>query len=469
MILAQPISLHNTILVGALSIFAMVISTHVSAEDAVQSNPRDVRISKTELMQWRPVAASSTSDKKSEEIENSNAVKPAAFEQDVFLVDPSESFYVESDPVSCDSCSTGYGCDSMGCRSCYPSTSRFWLRAEYLHWSLGGMDLPPLVTTSPAGTAPNDTGVLNNAGTTILFGNDSVLDSFRSGGRFTFGIDDVSNIGGLEVSGLWVSPDDVAFTDNRDLLARPVFNTTTGSEASMLVAHPDFLDGNVRIEAENQLFVIDVLRRHCLASTRLSRLDFLIGYRYAQLDEMLRIDQSSTYTAPQGPIIAGTVVELFDSFETENHFNGGEIGLQSWRASGPWKLHLTAKIGLGVNTGKVAIDGATTNTVPGGGSASFVGGLLAQETNIGTYKDSQFSAIPEVAIAMSHRLSDGFDLWLGYNFLYWQNTVRLSETIDRTVSQFPPEAPTGTRNPEFRFKTEDIVAHGLSAGATFAF
>jgi len=455
----------------------MAASPPTSADDLDRRSPRDVRTSVPEVMRWQPVSPSKSNKTKAAAGDKTSVVKPAAYHGDVFHAAIQNEYHDEyySQPIvggdfaGCDSCAADQGCESLGCDRCHRTTIRFWARAEYLYWTLDGMDLPPLVTSSPAGTAAANVGLLGNAGTTTLFGNGSFADSFRSGGRIMLGVDDLNQSGGFEVSAMLIAPDNVTFHDNRDLLARPVFDTITAAPASMLIAHPDFLDGNVRVEAENRLFAFGVLRRHHLSVTRDRRLDFLLGYRYARLDETLRIDQSSTYTAPQGQIISGTMVDLFDHFEVENHFHGGEIGLQSSQSSGPWKLHLMAKVGLGVNTSRVSIDGATTNTVPGGGSASFVGGLLAQQTNIGRYKDSEFTAIPEVAIAMSHRLNAGMELWAGYNFLYWQNAARLSGTIDRSVSQFPPEAPAGTGNPAFRLETDDFTAHGLSAGATFAF
>ncbi len=89
----------------------------------------------------------------------------------------------------CDSCSSHEGyCDT--CRSsrrfCICLPSHGWVHAEYLLWWQSGMNLPPLVTTSPAGTARATAGVL--PGATVLYGgNNDVLDGTRSGGRIRFG------------------------------------------------------------------------------------------------------------------------------------------------------------------------------------------------------------------------------------------------------------------------------------------
>ncbi len=75
-----------------------------------------------------------------------------------------EGDYFDGQSIGCDSCGGG-GCDSCGishnfCDGCH-APRRFcicfpnhgWVQAEYLLWDQSGMDLPPLVTTSPDGTA----------------------------------------------------------------------------------------------------------------------------------------------------------------------------------------------------------------------------------------------------------------------------------------------------------------------------
>src|SRR5580704_2583491 len=63
----------------------------------------------------------------------------------------------------------------------------FWIAAEYLLWSTKGDKLPPLITTSPAGTPAASAGVLGAPGTSILFGNGTVGDGGRSGARLRGG------------------------------------------------------------------------------------------------------------------------------------------------------------------------------------------------------------------------------------------------------------------------------------------
>ena len=200
-----------------------------------------------------------------------------------------------------------------------------------------------------------------------------------------------------------------------------------------------------------------------------TRLDFLVGYRFAQLDENLRISQSSTWTAAQGNIVAGTRQTLFDLFDTKNQFHGGEFGLAYTRRMCCWSLGVVSKLGLGNNHSEVLIDGQTVNTVPNAGSATFTGGLLAQQTNIGRFEQDRFGFVPELDVSLGCKLSTNLRFSVGYNLLYWTATLRPGDQIDREVSQFPPEAPTGTQQPAFRFQSRGFLAQGLQVGLEYQF
>ena len=52
-----------------------------------------------------------------------------------------------------------------------------------MRWWIQGTPLPPLATSSPAGTAQASAGVAGVNGTTVLFGQRDVNDDSRNGGR----------------------------------------------------------------------------------------------------------------------------------------------------------------------------------------------------------------------------------------------------------------------------------------------
>lgn len=127
------------------------------------------------------------------------------------------------------------------------------------------------------------------------------------------------------------------------------------------------------------------------------------------------------------------------------------------------------KMALGNNRSTVTIDGQTVNTVPAGGSATFVGGLLAQQTNIGRYERDAFGFIPELTITARRDVTCNLSISVGYNLMYWTATLRPGDQIDRQVSQFPPEAPMGTQRPAFNFQSGSFWAQGLNLGLAYQF
>lgn len=421
----------------------------------------------TEPMNWRPVRAQDCGT-------STQPVAYSRFDESLGSQAVSDAYPPQSfDPYrSCDGYGAcgGYG-KCGGCNACGPfrRPGSFWIRAEYLYWSLDAIDLPALVTTSPAGTLPQNTGVLGQPGTAVLFGGTSYGDSFRSGARVTVGWQDDACGNGWEASAMGIFNDDTTFFSNASLLARPVFDTGTSSEASMIVAHPTYMTGSISAKVGNELQMYDINRRLRMSSSQCRSVDFLVGYRHGRLDEMLQVSQSSVFTAPQGQIIPGTTVSLYDHFSAENQFNGAQLGLQFQQHSASTTLSLMAKLGLGVNQATATIDGATVNTVPGGSSATFEGGLLAQSTNIGVYDESRFAVLPEVGVNLRTRMDDHLEVFVGYSLLYWSDAVRVSDQVSRRVSQFPPEPATGSADPAYQFQTDSFFAHGLNVGATFTF
>lgn len=365
-----------------------------------------------------------------------------------------------------------HGSPQCRCEQCRPISSQVWARVEYLFWSLDNSPLPSLVTQSPIGTPPANVGILGT-NSTVLFGGDEVNDGFRSGGRATVGIwADPDRSVGWEVSYLRLDDDSESFGVSSSQFAnlgRPIFDTATGAEAASIVAAQGILSGSVDIKSSNEFQLADFLARRQVSRSRYDQLDWVVGYRFADLNDRLRIDQTSRYLIAQGPIPAGTEQTLFDSFETQNQFHGVQFGFNHARSGRSWTLATHAQIGLGVNRAEVEINGSTLTTVPGGGSATFDGGLLAQPSNMGKVRETEFAYLPEVGITWAGRLSPSLRLLVGYRVLYWSNVARAADQIDRRVSQLPPEPITGTANPRLDFETTGLLIHGLNAGLQLDF
>ena len=425
--------------------------------------------------------------------QTNNEVPAAAIEADEFNILPEagEEYATESDTEFSDAL---YGsrpaCDCPHCRASrgeYGQAARrplivgpgrcFMLydmrvSADYLLYSIDGMQLPALVTTSPVGTAAANIGVLGG-NTQTLFGGTTINDQARNGGRIAVNLwADPTMRHSWEVSYLGLEQkgeDFSASSNNIRNLARPVFDTGTNSEAAQLVAQSGVLAGAITADTDTQLQAFEVLRRSCFSRTPWYQCDLLLGYKYGLLEDQLNINQSSTYLTASGPIVAGTSTTAFDRFATSNRFNGFVIGLDRWHTAGCWKFLYTGKVALGGNRARVDINGQTSTTVPGVGSATFPGNLLAQSTNIGRYERNQFMAIPEFTFRVERRLSSQIQLHAAYNLMYWSAVTRVDDVLSRRVSQFPPEAITGSREPAFRWNDGGLFMHGLQVGVDYNF
>lgn len=359
-----------------------------------------------------------------------------------------------------------------------------WISYEYLAWMQDGLRLPSLVTTSPQGTARTAAGVLGQVGTTTLFGGGDVLDGTFDGGRLRFGIwlDRCHTWGvGAEYFNIGSETESFSSTSTGDpILARPFFNTQTGLEDSELVAFTGVVNGNVTARATSELYGggFHFRRLRCCdegctggwlcgcSSSFCSRTEALIGYRYLQLDESVSVTEDLTGINPQAAF------DISDTFETRNQFNGFDMGWTYRRVRGYWTLDTALKLAIGNTRQTVRINGQTTTTDPAEpGPVTETGGILAQVSNIGTYRNDEFTVVPEFNFSIGYQMTDHFRLMAGYTGIYWSNVARVGDQISLDVNpaQFPPESVpfTGSRRPAFAFRTSDYWVHGLNFGGEY--
>ena len=360
------------------------------------------------------------------------------------------------------------------CATCGPrfrDVFQLWGSASYVHWWTSGNDFPSLVTTSPDGTIQDNAGVLPDA--TMLFGGDELFDDNRGGGRFALGmwLDPERSLG-LEFTYLLFSNESASFAASQadfPILARPFFNVSLSEQDARLIGFDNLVEGNVAIAALTSLDAFDFALRRPISFAQGARSDFIVGYRHADLDEMLRIDETTTALA--GAVI-DTTFDLFDQFNVENEFHGGEIGIEY---RGPvqecWSLGLLGKIAFGNTTSRLVIDGQTTTTPDGGAATTNAGGLLTQASNIGTFTDDSSSTMIECGVTFRRMFPSGLSLNVGYNFFFWSDVATIAGQIDPRVnpSQIPPGTLVGDALPEVLFSRDDFHAHGLSFGIEYAF
>jgi hypothetical protein len=340
----------------------------------------------------------------------------------------------------------------------------FWAEAEYLYWQTKGDKLPALVTTGPA-TALATAGVLGAPGTTVLFGQSTVNQDWRSGVRLRAGywLDPARTMGieahafGLENA----STDFFASSNGTPVLARPFFDPTLNIQNSEVIAFPGVAAGQVSVNETSRLLGAGIaFRKELCEACAMGPVAGIIGYRYLRLRDELGI--SSSVTSLQ---LLSTVA-ISDQFDTRNQFHGLDLGVAGKMTSGPWRFDWLAKVALGGTFTNMEVNGST---VAGGGAAP--GGLLALPTNIGNFSNERFSVVPELNARIGYQFSPQLRAVVGYNFIYWTGVVRPGGVIDTTVnpSQIPPGPLVGAARPAPRADTSDFWAHGVSVGLSYNF
>jgi len=407
-----------------------------------------------------------------------------------------------SDPVIVEEWdSAGFEQCPNGCPSpCY-SGPRMWGSAEFLLGFRKSRHLPPLVTTSPAGTAAGDAGVLGLASTTVLFGGDRVGDNPEAGVRGEIGLwlDQAARLGvGGSFTGL--QDDSVRFSASSDgstILARPFFNTLLNLQASQRVAYPNLVSGLVNVQSENEVYATEVFLRqqigmwpgqppvlfladtlamkvrslfgfpgtqvvsiheyHTPAGAPVTRLDLITGYQFSRVDDSLSITNNLVSLDPAFLGAIGTTLDAFDRFDARNEFHGGTLGLKSASHYGRWSLTMLGKVALGNMHQIVAIDGHTVIAVPAGPSAESAGGLLTQASNMGRYDRDRFAVIPEARITLNYNLTPRLNLGVGYNFIYWNRVALAGDQVDTRV-----DVTQTLTDPSFTFREGDFFVHAVT-------
>ncbi|HUG69068.1 MAG TPA: BBP7 family outer membrane beta-barrel protein [Pirellulaceae bacterium] len=366
---------------------------------------------------------------------------------------------VESDLFhgSCDSCGV------KGCAmDCLVSNCR-WTSVDYLLWWRRGQDFPALVTTSPGGTAQGAAGVLPDA--TVLFGNETIGEEARPGGRVTIGswLNDCQTCG-VEGRFFALGNERISYTADSatfPILARPFRDPITQAQEATLLAFPGFTGpGNVGIISNSNVLGGDFLYRWQAAQSATTKMDLLVGYQFSRMDEDFNINSATTAINVPG-VDAGTTFTINERFHARNEFHAVQIGLAATYKNCNWNVDLLAKLGFGNMRQIVNIGGHTTIVTPGPGTTTnTLPGPLAGAANSGRHVSDEFAVSPELGVNCRYSITPCLDLGFGYSFLYWSSIAQAGNQIDSMLND-PPGA--------FTLNSGSYWVHGLNVGANFRF
>ncbi len=366
-----------------------------------------------------------------------------------------------------------------GCDPCRP---RFWARAEFMMAWLDDYDIPSLLTTSPSGTAPGDIGVLGAPGTDVLYGGD-VGGDIRFGGRVTAGwwFDDCRKFG-LQTEFFALgnsSGDNRRFaSDSSMLLARPFFNTELGRQDSQVLAAPDLASGTIRFDNSSHIYSAAPSFRYnacccsgspCDCRSIHKRTDFLLGYRYFQLNE--KFEAREVLTPTEGLYPAGTRFELTDIIETENEFHGVEFGADwTWQRD-RWTWGLATICALGQVERRVTLDGSTRIVSIGLLDETRPGGFLIRPESDRRIVDRDFAAIPQIRTNIGYCIHRDVRLTAGYTMTYLSSAFRPGQFMNTSFAGSSlGDTPTiGVDSDVTKPHRDGVFLHGITLGLTYNF
>jgi hypothetical protein len=348
-------------------------------------------------------------------------------------------------------------------------------------WWIEGFRVPALVTGSDADDPePFLAGALGEDDTTILFGNGRMNSDSYSGGRISFGHwFDACETFGIEATFFGLDKETTRYRAESDgdmVLARPFFDIGGLGAAAWPIALQDVAEGRVAVDASTDLTGVEVLFRRALMRGCDSRFDLLAGYRYAQLDDSLRISQWSTALEGADLVPVDSTLELYDQFTTRNEFHGAEIGVSSYVHRCRWSFETLMKVAFGSTRSFVDIRGGSDYSE----GDLLDSGFLAQSTNIGRHSQREFTMIPELGVNLGYDLTCNLRFTFGYSLVYWSKVARPGEQIDPdlnlvrsgVVDDFPDVPPVATGDaihPQFRINTTDVWAQGMNFGLSYHF
>jgi hypothetical protein len=258
-------------------------------------------------------------------------------------------------------------------------------------------------------------------------------------------------------------------TNGSTILARPFFNAFTGEQDALLLGFPNTFAGDLSIDHSTETRGAQALVRRLARQGCNYRLDFIAGYRYLGVDDALRIENSLEFIDPASGAF-GTTIEQFDSFAIENEFHGGELGLMGHSVDGRWALDFLATVALGSMTQRATIQGETLTTPAAGNRVAVNGGLLTQQSNLGTFEDDPFAVIPEVTVTLGYFITPRLDVSVGYTFLYMSHVMRAGDAVDTAVNLTQQTGPLdGPARPSFPAEDSDYWLQGVNLGLNFRY
>jgi len=329
---------------------------------------------------------------------------------------------------------TGPRPDPLGLANTRLKNERVFTYGEFFFGGGQGTLVPPLVIVAPPGATAGAATGFGAPGTSVLFGNRRLMKNlrpgFRAGAGFWF---DRESKYGIEFNAVALQDLSERFLTSAAtggvVVARPIVNGLTNTNAGF--SFGTILPATIAAQVDTAYWGADANLRYNVWRSDLAKFDLLVGYRYAQLGDQVFVDGTQIDPASIAATIASGLTFFggtpqVDFFRTRNQFHGGQVGLAGTiRMADRVTLSGRGTVALGATVSEVNLGGTVTQ--PGGT------GLLVQSTNAGTYRNSEFAVMPELAGNIGIDATERLRFNLGYSWTYWSKVYRAADQIDLTV------------------------------------
>jgi hypothetical protein len=240
-------------------------------------------------------------------------------------------------------------------------------------------------------------------------------------------------------------------------ISLPFFSMTPGQTGEFIqpLSSPGTFTGDILVSSSLQLWGAEVNGAICLWRTAGFEFTSLFGFRYLDLQERLNFFGDSF------DVTSGNGFFFNDRFSTHNQFSGGQLGARiNWNLN-RLAFDATGKLAMGTTHQVVDIHGSS--------SLSDNGGFFAQPSNIGRTTANRFGIIPTLELKLRYNIYSSWQLFFGYDFMYWNQVVRPGNQVDRNLnltqsSVFGTGTLNGPATPVPLFNRTDFWAQGITFG-----
>jgi hypothetical protein len=346
--------------------------------------------------------------------------------------------------------------------------------------------LPVALATSSNDPTALLPGALDQPGTTILYGGRDIDFHTGHGLKVACGVYDPEVNLGLEGSVFRLEDLIARFEssvgpDENRVLARPYFDTSAGSQPSVIYqALPGLFYGGINITSTSRFWGAEGNGACCVCSGDGVNIDLLCGFRYYDLKEDLIITDTTIvqngiafFNGDQ--VTEGQIVRQ-DNFTTRNKFYGGQFGIRTELYLGKCFANFKGMVAVGPNHQSSTIRGTSQLFSPGGATLGYLqAGMLALPQNSVRISQDSATVIPTFEVNVGCDITCWLRVYAGYTFIYWGSVTRPGDQIDvyvdgRTIPTNPNFDPTliGAR-PQNPFDRSDFWAQGLNLGIAIRF